>query len=378
MRFATRAIHKGSEVDSTGSVVSPIYAVSTFKQPGIGSDQRFKYSRASNPTRSSFEECLASLEGAKYGLAFASGVAAEMAALSLLKTGDEVVTTAHMYGGTYKILRKIMVNYNISTKYVYSTDADDFERAITKKTKLIWLETPTNPILKILDIRAISDIAKKRKIQVVVDNTFASPYFQQPLSLGADIVVHSTTKYIGGHSDIIGGAVVTNNNNLYKKIKFYQSAAGAIASPFDSFLALRGLKTLEVRMKKHEENAFEVAKFLQNNKNVNETLYPGLTSHTGHEIAKKQMSGFGGMVSFRMKGNESKVKKFISSLKLFAFAESLGGIESLASTPYYMITHASLSEQERAKIGITRDLIRLSIGIEDSRDILEDLEQALG
>jgi cystathionine gamma-synthase/cystathionine gamma-lyase len=378
MRFATKAIHKGSEADETGSVVSPIYAVSTFKQPGIGSDQKFKYSRGANPTRNSFEECLASLENAKYGLAFSSGVAAEMAALSILKSGDELVTTAHMYGGTYRILRDILVNYNIGAKYVYSTDAQAFEKAITKKTKLIWLETPTNPTLKIIDIKAVSDIAKRKKIPVVVDNTFASPYFQKPLSLGADVVVHSTTKYISGHSDIIGGAAVTNNKRLFQRIKSYQGAAGAIASPFDSFLALRGLKTLEVRMKKHESNALQAVEFLSNNKNVSEIFYPGLKGHPGYETAKKQMNGFGGMVSFRIRGGEAKVKKFVSSLKLLSFAESLGGIESLAAAPYFMISHSSLSEKERAAIGITKDLIRLSIGLEDIQDIIEDLDLALG
>jgi cystathionine gamma-synthase/cystathionine gamma-lyase len=377
MRFATKAVHTGSEADETGSVVTPIYAVSTFRQKGIGSKQKFKYSRVTNPTRNSFEECLARLEGGNHALAFSSGVAAEMAALSLLKAGDEAVSTAHLYGGTYKIFDKILSRYNIRTKYVYSTEPADFERAITKKTRMIWIETPTNPTLKIIDIKAVAQIAAKHKILLAVDNTFASPYFQRPLELGADIVVHSTTKYVGGHSDIMGGAVVTNNEKLFRLIKFYQAAAGAIASPFDSFLALRGLKTLEVRMKKHESNAFAVAEFLRDSKFVSEAIYPGLKEHPGHEIAKRQMSGFGGMVSFRIKGGESKVRRFISRLKLFAFAESLGGIESLVSAPHFMITHSSLTEADRRRIGITVDLIRLSIGIEDPQDILEDLDKAL-
>jgi cystathionine beta-lyase/cystathionine gamma-synthase len=378
MRFSTKAVHAGSEPDATGSVVTPIYAVSTFRQGGIGSNQKFKYSRVSNPTRNSFEDCLAALEGAKYGLAFSSGVAAEMAALSIIKPGEEIISTAHLYGGTYRLFDGILAGYGIKTKYIHSLSAADFKKAVTKKTRLIWIETPTNPTLKIIDIKALAKTASDKKVLLAVDNTFSSPYFQRPLALGADIVVHSTTKYISGHSDIIGGAVLTDNKALYSRIKYYQYAAGAIASPFDSFLALRGLKTLEVRMKKHESNAFAVAEFLKNHKKVSEVLYPGLKDDPGYKTASSQMTGFGGMVSFRIRGGEAGAKRFLSGLKLFAFAESLGGIESLVSAPHFMITHSSLTEKEREKIGITPDLIRLSIGIEDEKDLVEDLEKALG
>lgn len=377
MRFETKAIHIGSEPDSTGAVIKPIYLVSTYKQSGIDSEQKYKYSRASNPTRDSFERCIAALENAKYGLAFSSGVAAEMAVLSLLKNGDEIVTTAHLYAGSYRLFNKILGRQGIRVKYVHSLKARDFEKAVSRKTKIIWIETPTNPLLHIMDIGTLAKTAHKSGALLVVDNTFASPYFQNPISIGADIVVHSTTKYISGHSDIIGGAAVTNSGSLHKAIKFYQATAGAIASPFDCFLALRGIKTLAVRMKKHESNAKAVAEFLVSNRNVAETVYPGLKSHPGYEIAKEQMTGFGGMVSFRIKGGAKKAGKFYSRLKLFAFAESLGGIESLASAPHYMITNVSIDPAQKKRIGISEDLVRLSVGIEDENDIIKDLEQAL-
>jgi len=319
---------------------------------------------------------LASLENGKFGLTFASGLAATAAVLSLLKPGDNVVAMDDLYGGTYRLFEKIYSPLGISFTYADGTNFVEFEKAVKPETKLIWIETPTNPLLKIADIKSISAIAKNNNVLLAVDNTFASPYFQQPLDLGADIVVHSTTKYIGGHSDVIGGAVILNNTDLYEQIKFYQNAAGAVPGPFDSWLTLRGLKTLAVRMKEHEKNALAVGTFLSIHPQVLSVNYPGLASHPQHELAKKQMKGFGGMVSFKIKGGFEEANDFMKNLKVFSLAESLGGVESLVCYPPSM-THASVPKEERERRGITDNLIRLSIGIEDIEDLLNDLQNAL-
>ncbi|MFW9265074.1 trans-sulfuration enzyme family protein, partial [Nostoc sp. CALU 546] len=326
MEFETRAIHEGQQSDpQTGAVIVPIYLTSTYEQEAIGKHKGYEYSRTGNPTRTALEEALASIENGKFGLAFASGLAATTTVLSLLKNGDHIVAGDDLYGGTYRLLEKVVKNWGVTTSYVDIDNIADFETAIQPNTKLIWIETPTNPLLKIIDIAALANIARRNNIILVVDNTFASPYFQTPLDLGADIVVHSTTKYLGGHSDIIGGAVITSNEQLYTELKFYQNAIGAIPSPFDSWLVLRGIKTLAVRMREHEKNALFLAEFLEKHPKIERIYYPGLSSHEQHKLAKEQMSGFGGMISLELKGGFVEVERFASRLKLFLLAESLGG-----------------------------------------------------
>jgi cystathionine gamma-lyase len=377
MKFSTRAIHAGQEPDpTTGAIMTPIYQTSTYAQSGIGEHKGYEYARTGNPTRTALEECIASLENGAYGLAFASGLAAEQAILSLLSTGDHLLACDDLYGGTYRLFERILRRYQIDTTYLTTDLAADYEKAIRPNTKLIWLETPTNPMLRLTDIQAIAEVAHRHKILLVVDNTFASPYFQQPLQLGADIVVHSTTKYINGHSDVIGGALVVNDERVYEDLKFYQNAAGGVPGPFDVWLTLRGIKTLAVRMRQHEENARTVAAFLAEHPRVEKIYYPGLPSHPDHELAKRQMSGFGGMVSFQFKGQFSDVDTVVRRLKVFTFAESLGGVESLVCHPATM-THASIPKELRDSRGITDTLLRLSIGIEDVADLIADLQQAL-
>ncbi len=377
MKFSTRAIHAGQEPDpTTGSVITPIYQTSTYAQAGLGEHKGFEYSRTSNPTRAALEACMASLEEGTYGLAFASGMAAETAILSLLSAGDHIVSCDDTYGGTYRIFERVMRRYNVEASYVAAGDVAAYEKAIRPHTKMIWLETPTNPLLGLIDIQSVAALAHQKNLLVVVDNTFASPYFQQPLKLGADIVVHSTTKYINGHSDIIGGALVTSNEEVYQAIKFYQNAAGGVPGPFDSWLTLRGIKTLAVRMRQHEANALAVARFLHEHPRVEKVYYPGLPSHPDHELAKRQMSGFGGMVSFQFKGTYADVAQMVRRFRVFALAESLGGIESLVCHPASM-THGSIPREIREARGLTDTLLRLSVGIEDIEDILSDLEQAL-
>ncbi len=377
MKFSTRAIHAGQEPDpSTGAVMTPIFQTATYAQSGLGEHKGFEYSRTQNPTRSALEACIASLEEGQYGLAFASGMAAESAILSLLSAGDHLVACDDLYGGSYRIFERVMRRYEVETSYVPAGNAAAYERAIQANTKMIWLETPTNPLLNVTDIAAVADIAHRHHLLLVVDNTFASPYFQQPLKLGADIVVHSTTKYINGHSDVIGGALVTDNEEVYQAIKFYQNAAGAVPAPFEAWLTLRGIKTLAVRMRQHEENALAVARFLSEHPRVEKVYYPGLPAHPGHELARRQMSGFGGMVSFQFKGNYDDVDTVVRRFKVFTLAESLGGVESLVCHPASM-THGSIPREIREARGLTDTLLRLSIGIEDSEDLLADLEQAL-
>lgn len=377
MKFSTRAIHAGQEPDpSTGAIMTPIYQTSTYAQTGIGEHKGFEYARTGNPTRTALETCIASLENGKYGLAFASGLAAEQAILSLLSSGDHMIACDDLYGGTYRIFERIMRRYQVETSYVTASNINDYEKAIQSNTKLIWLETPTNPLLSLVDIQAIATIAHRHHVLLVVDNTFSSPYFQQPLALGADIVIHSTTKYINGHSDVIGGAIVVNNDEVYQALKFYQNAAGAVPGPFDVWLTMRGIKTLALRMRQHEENAFAVARFLAEHPRVEKVYYPGLPSHPDYEIAKRQMSGFGGMVSFQFKGTQADVNKIVGRFKTFTFAESLGGVESLVCHPATM-THGSIPREIREARGLTDTLLRLSVGIEDLEDLITDLDQAL-
>ncbi len=378
MKFATKAIHAGQEPDpSTGAVMTPIFQTATYVQEGLGEHKGFEYSRTSNPTRKALETCMAVLEGGTYGLAFASGMAAESAILSLLSSGDHIVSCDDLYGGTYRIFERVLRRYTVEASYVPARGGlDVYLQAIRPNTKMIWLETPTNPLLGIVDIRTIAEMAHRHNLLVVVDNTFASPYFQQPLKLGADIVVHSTTKYINGHSDVIGGALVLNDEEAYESIKFYQNAAGGVPSPFDSWLTLRGIKTLAVRMRQHEENARTVAKFLAEHPRVEKVYFPGLPSHPDHELAKRQMSGFGGMVSFQYEGTYADIVQLVRRFKVFALAESLGGVESLVCHPASM-THGSIPKDIRESRGLTDTLLRLSVGIEDIEDIIEDLEQTL-
>jgi cystathionine gamma-lyase len=378
MRFATKAIHVGQEPDpATGATIVPIYQTSTYTQEAPGQHKGYEYSRTANPTRTALEECVASLEGGDYGLAFASGLAATVATMSLLSPGDHVVAGDDLYGGTYRLFDKVLAHTGgLEFTYADTTDPEAVEKALRPETKLLWIETPTNPLLTLSDIALLSEMARERGAVVAVDNTFASPYFQRPLSLGADIVVHSTTKYMGGHSDVIGGAVVTSNPDFYERMKFYQNAAGGVPGPFDSWIVLRGLKTLAVRMRQHEENALAVAEFLQGHPEVETVSYPGLPNHPQHELAKRQMSGFSGMVSFTLKGGAEAAYAAVQKTEVFHFAESLGGVESLITHPATM-THAAIPREQREARGVTDGLMRLSVGIEDKEDLIADLDHAI-
>jgi cystathionine gamma-lyase len=374
--FATRAIHAGQDADpATGATVVPIYATSTYTQAGPGQHKGYEYSRSGNPTRTALETCLASLEGGERGLAFASGLAATTAVLSLLKPGDEVAAAADLYGGTYRLLERVFKPWGLVTRYTDDASPAGFARIVTPATKLVWIETPTNPLLQLVDITAIAAIAHKAKAILAVDSTFASPYLQQPLKLGADLVIHSTTKYLGGHSDVVGGAVV-GGKELLQPIAFYQNAAGGVPGPFDAWLTLRGVKTLAVRMERHCANARQLAPWLVKQPQVERVYYPGLPEHPGHELAKRQMRDFGGMISLRLKGGAEAARKFLPRTKLFSLAESLGGVESLVCHPATM-THASIPVAQRTARGVDDGLIRLSVGIEDKNDLQEDLRQAL-
>ena len=376
MKFSTRAIHAGQMPDpTTGAIMTPVYLSSTYVQESPGVHKGWEYSRTHNPTRRAYENCIADLESGKFGFAFASGCAATTTVMQLLKQGDHVVAFDDMYGGTFRLFDKVLRHNGLDFTFTDLTDVDNFTKAIKPNTKMVWLETPTNPTLKLTDIAAIVKIAKQKDILVVVDNTFMSPYFQRPLELGADIVVHSATKYIGGHSDIVGGVAVTSSPQLAEKIGFLSNSMGGIQGAFDSFLALRSLKTLPIRMKAHAENAMKIAVFLETHPLVDKVIYPGLKSHPQHELAKNQMSGFGGMITFFIKGGMDASRKFLESVKVFALAESLGGVESLIEHPAIM-THASVPAEQRKKIGIDDSLIRLSVGIEDFEDLLADLKHA--
>jgi cystathionine gamma-lyase len=374
--FATRAIHAGQDADpATGATVVPIYATSTYTQQAPGHHKGYEYSRSGNPTRAALETCLAALEGGERGLAFASGLAATTAVLSVLKPGDEVAAAADLYGGTYRLLERVFKPWGLVSRYTADASTAGFKKTITAKTKLVWIETPTNPLLQILDIAALAELAQKSGALLAVDNTFATPYLQQPLKLGADLVVHSTTKYLGGHSDVVGGAVV-GSRELLQAIAFYQNAAGGVPGPFDAFLVLRGLKTLAVRMERHCTNARTLADWLAKQPQVERLYYPGLPSHPGHDVARKQMRDFGGMLSVRLRGGKEAALRLLTRTKLFSLAESLGGVESLIGHPATM-THASIPAEVRIARGVDDGLVRLSVGIEDVEDLQEDLRQAL-
>ncbi len=373
----TKVVHAGVEPDPrTGAIMTPIFQTSTYVQEAPNVHKGWDYSRAGNPTRDALEEAFAALEGAKHGLAFSSGLAAEQAIIQILKPGDHVLVCDDVYGGTGRLFRRLFAKYDIHFEFLDMTQVEQVKAALRPETRLIWVETPTNPLLKVIDIQAMSALAKSKGALLVVDNTFASPIYQSPLELGADIVMHSTTKYIGGHSDIIGGAVMINDTKLYEEIKFVQFAAGAVPGPFESFLLLRSIKTLAVRMEKHSINAQAVAQFLQGHPRVAEVFFPGLSHHPQHALAAKQMRGYSGMVSFNLKGSYEDVVTFLQRLKVFALAESLGGVESLVNHPEKM-THASVPEDMRRKLGIGPNLIRLSCGIESAEDLVADLLEAL-
>lgn len=377
--FNTATIHGGQEHDKAyGAVMPPIYQTSTYAQSTPGGHKGFEYSRTHNPTRQALEKSLASIESGKYGFAFSSGLAAIDAVLKLLRPGDEIISTNDLYGGSYRLFRKIFEDYGLKFQFISMNNLDIINSTINKNTKLIWIETPTNPMMNIIDIKSIVDIVKGKDILVAVDNTFASSYIQQPLILGADIVMHSATKYLAGHSDVILGALILNNKELAEHIRFIQNASGAICGPMDSFLTLRGIKTLHVRMQRHCENAATIANFLNKNSKIEKVYWPGFKKHPNHLVAKTQMKDFGGMLSFVTKGADYNAAiKIVERLKIFTLAESLGGVESLAGHPASM-THASIPKKEREKTGLVDALIRLSVGIEDVRDLIKDLEQAIG
>ena len=379
MKFNTKTIHGGQEHDKAyGAVMPPIYQTSTYAQSTPGGHKGFEYSRTHNPTRKALEDAFASIENGNYGLAFGSGLAAIDAIIKTLKPGDEVISTNDLYGGTYRLFTKIFEDFGIRFHFIGMENSKNIEAYVNSNTKLIWVETPTNPMLNIIDIKAVSKIAKRHDILLAIDNTFATPYLQQPLELGADIVMHSATKYLGGHSDVVMGALVVKEKELADKLYFIQNASGAICGPQDSFLVLRGIKTLHVRMQRHCENGKAVAEYLANHPKVENVYWPGFKSHPNHEIAKEQMSDFGGMLSFTTKGNNyEEAIKLVEKLKIFTLAESLGGVESLAGHPASM-THASIPKEEREKTGVVDSLIRLSVGIEDKDDLIYDLKQALG
>lgn len=377
MEFETRAIHTGERPDKTyGAVAVPIYQTSTFAFEDIGKTRGFDYSRTGNPTRKVLEDTIASLEGGKAAFAFATGMAAETTAIHLLNAGDHVIAGDDIYGGTYRLFQNVMVRFGVEFTFVRMDSRQKLEAAVRPNTRMLWLETPSNPLLNIVDLEMAVDVARKHKLLTAIDNTFASPYFLNPIDYGIDLVVHSTTKYLNGHCDVLGGAVVTTTDELTEKVHFLLNAMGTPASPFDCWLVLRGIETLPVRMERHQANAFAVARFLREHPAVKKVFFPGLESHPGHEIARRQMRGFGGMVSFEINGGEEETKAFLRNIKLFALAESLGGAASLCAHPASM-THASMPEEHRLKAGITNELVRLSIGLENPADLIADLKNAL-
>ncbi|MBX2829119.1 MAG: cystathionine gamma-synthase [Flavobacteriaceae bacterium] len=379
MKFNTKTIHGGQEHDPAyGAVMPPIYQTSTYAQTTPGGHKGFEYSRTHNPTRKALENAFASIENGTYGLAFASGLAAIDAVIKLLKPGDEVISTNDLYGGTYRLFTKVFEDFGVKFHFIGMENADKVESYVNENTKLIWAETPTNPMMNIIDIKALASVAKKHDILLGVDNTFATPYLQQPLDLGADIVMHSATKYLGGHSDVVMGALVVKDEALADRLYFIQNASGAVCGPQDSFLVLRGIKTLHVRMQRHCENGKKVAEYLANHPKIEKVYWPGFESHPNHEVAKAQMKDFGGMISFVTKGNDyDEAIRIVENMKIFTLAESLGGVESLSGHPASM-THASIPKEEREKTGVVDALIRLSVGIEDADDLIADLEQAIG
>ncbi len=379
MKFNTKTIHGGQEHDPAyGSVMPPIYQTSTYAQSTPGGHKGYEYSRTHNPTRNALENAFASIENGAYGLAFGSGLAAIDAVVKLLQPGDEVISTNDLYGGTYRLFTKIFEGFGIKFHFIGMQNANNIESYVNENTKLIWVETPTNPMMNIIDIKAVSTVAKKHNVLLAVDNTFATPYLQIPLDLGADIVMHSATKYLGGHSDVVMGALIVKDKELADKLYFIQNASGAVCGPQDSFLVLRGIKTLHIRMQRHCENGKAVAEYLKSHPKIEKVYWPGFEDHPNHTIAKEQMSDFGGMISFVTKGNNyNDAVKIVENLKIFTLAESLGGVESLSGHPASM-THASIPKEEREKTGVVDSLIRLSVGIEDKDDLIADLKQAIG
>jgi cystathionine beta-lyase/cystathionine gamma-synthase len=376
MGFSTRAIHAGQEADpATGATIVPIYQTSTYTQEAVGRNKGYDYSRTVNPTRAALEAQLAALEDARWCFAFSSGMAATSAVMNLLSAGDHAVVSDDLYGGTYRLFSLVLARYGLEFTYVDMTDPANARTAMRPNTKMLWIETPTNPLLKLIDIAAMASLKTSKQV-VVVDNTFATPYLQSPLALGADVIVHSTTKYLGGHSDVIGGAAMTNDEELANRIKFHQNAVGGVPGPMDAYLVMRGVKTLAIRMREHQRNAQAVAEYLSGRSDVERVYYPGLPSHPQYELAKRQMRGFGGMVSFTLRGGAEAAYEFVARTRLFSLAESLGGVESLISIPAEM-THGSIPKEERERRGVTDGLIRLSVGIEDADDLIADLEQAL-
>ncbi|MCX6174182.1 MAG: cystathionine gamma-synthase [Ignavibacteriales bacterium] len=376
MGFSTDAIHAGQIPDpTTGAITTPIYQTSTYAQDALGVNKGYEYGRTHNLTRQALEKNIATLEKGKYGIAFASGLSSVQAILGLVKSGDHLVVSNNVYGGTYRLMELIFKNYGLDFSWVDTSDTKNIESAIKKNTKIVYIETPTNPMLNLTDIQAVAKICKAQNLICVVDNTFMTPYFQKPLELGADVVLHSTTKYLNGHCDVVGGMLITNDEKIHERLRYLQNAVGAVPSPFDCWLTLRATKTLAVRMKQHNENAIQIAEYLSTKSYAKKVIYPGLKSHPQHELAKKQMSGFGGMISVDF-GSLDNVKKVISKLKVITLAESLGGVESLLCHPASM-THASVPKEERDKLGITDGLLRFSVGIEDVEDLITDIEQAL-
>ena len=375
--FGTRAIHAGQAPEEmTGAVMTPIFQTSTFAQESPGKNKGYEYARTGNPTRTAYQDCVAALEGGQFALAFSSGLATTDAILHTLKSGDHVLCCDDVYGGTFRLFDKVYRKLGLEFTFMDFSDPAKVEAAIKPNTRLMWMETPTNPLLKIIDIAAMTALARKKNVVSVVDNTFMSSYFQKPLSLGADIVVHSVTKYMNGHSDVVGGVLVTDHSQLHEEIKFFQNAVGAVPAPMDCFLIMRGLKTLHLRMERHQENAMTIAKFLEKHPKVEKVIYPGLESHPGHALARKQMTGFGGMISFYIRGGLSDAKRFLEKTSIFTLAESLGGVESLVGHPATM-THASIPAQTRQNLGISDNLVRLSCGVEDAKDLIADLSTAL-
>jgi len=379
MKFATKAIHAGVEPDpTTGAIMTPIYQTSTYVQESPGKHKGYEYSRTHNPTRTALQNALAALENGKHGICYASGLAATDAVLKLFKPGDEIIATNDIYGGTYRIMKKIYEPFGLIFHFIDMSDISEIEKVVSKKTKMIWVETPTNPLLNIIDIEAVTRLCKSKEILSVVDNTFASPYLQNPLDQGADIVMHSVTKYLGGHSDTVMGALIVNDDELAKQLTFIQNASGAVPGPQDCFLVLRGIKTLHIRMQRHCENARVVSMWLEDHPKVGKVYYPGLPSHDGHLLASRQMRGYGGIISFELKGDDyAQAVRVMENLEVFSLGESLGGVESLCTHPASM-THASIPKEEREKTGLKDTLIRLSVGIEDVEDLIADLEQAIG
>ncbi|MGB0914646.1 MAG: cystathionine gamma-synthase [Crocinitomicaceae bacterium] len=378
MKFGTKAIHAGVEADeATGAIMTPIYQTSTFVQDGIGNHKGYEYARASNPTRKALEQNIAALENGKFGACFGSGLAAIDCVLKMLSPEDEVISTNDLYGGTFRLFNTIFEKYGIKFHFVGMSDVEAVKRVVNENTKLIWVETPTNPMMNIIDIKKMAGLARKAGAWLCVDNTFATPFLQNPLDLGADIIMHSVTKYLGGHSDLVMGALITSNEAIAQEMYRIQNSSGAITSPMDSFLALRGIKTLHLRMERHCENGQKVARFLQQHPKVNNVYWPGFETHPNHDIAKEQMRGFGGMISFDLVGNKlEEAHGILAKVEVFALAESLGGVESLIGHPATM-THGSIPKEEREKIGVVDSLIRLSVGIEDADDLIDDLNQAL-